>query len=378
MANSAQSSLLEEFIKANARTFKRMVLRYYPITDALLKQSFDKNTGNAIIWEEISRNETMTWTKEFITKYTKKLDWDVLSTNHKIVQTEGMIDFCKDYWRWNYLCSNTGLTFTKELIEKFESKLDFVELSQNPSAQFTEELLIKYGKKLSWKHIRLNPGIKWTRDMIDRVREGTGNEDIIPLYLTAAEGMAWSDKDLEEFKTHESAPMAWDNLSANDGLPWSMELYKKYQDFWYLNRMCKLRKFPWTEQFITKYADKLDWWELGGNPAVPFTEALIKKFEKKWTWQSTGRDEWALSGLSGNPSLPWSEKFIDTWITKWSSRTITLNPALPWSIEFINKYKDKLKLWMNDLHRNKGIWDKAIKPFLTENLIIKVMAKYFE
>nr|MDO8112760.1 hypothetical protein [Candidatus Sigynarchaeota archaeon] len=141
--------------------------------------------------------------------------------------------------------------------------------------------------------------------------------------------------------------------------------------------LCKNEAMEWTKEFIAKYAEKWDWREMSGNTSIPFTEALIKKYEKKWTWQSTGRDEWRLSGLSGNPSLPWSEKLIDAFMTKWAARTITQNTGLPWSIEFIKKYKDKLRLPMNELHTNKGIWDKAIKPLVDNEVIEKLFAKYF-
>jgi hypothetical protein len=388
MVDDSQFALLDSFVKDNKRMFKHMLCSYYPLTDAVLTKSFGKCSDGAIGWDELCKNETVNWTKEFITKYKNKIPWEDLSANPKVFagREAEMLELFKNEIRWNYLSSNPGVKFTKELIDKYADKIDFVELSQNPSVQWTEEILIKYGKKLSWKHIRLNPGVKWTLDMIDRVRKGTGNEDIIPLYFTEAEGMAWNEKDLDRDldKDHPERslwpgllPMAWDKLSVNEGLPWSEAFYNKYKDCLYLNRMSRLRKFPWTEAFIAKYAEKLDWWEISGNTAIPWTEALIKKYEKKWTWQSTGRDEWRLSGLSGNPALPWSEKLIDTWLAKWAPRTITRNPGLPWSIEFLGKYKDKLRIAMTELHTNKGFWDKAIKPLVNDEVIEKLFTKYY-
>ncbi len=404
MVDDSQFALLDSFVKDNKRVFKRMLCLYYPLTDAVITKDFGKCSDGAINWDELCKNEAMDWTKEFITKYKDKIDWDKLSANPKVFagREKEMIELFKDdvsggawnlQWRWFYLCQNRGIKFTKEMFDKYADRIDFEQLSQNPSVQWTEEILIKYGKKLSWKHIRLNPGVKWTMDMIDRVREGTGNEDIIPLYLTEAAGMAWSEKDLDrdldkDGRVLEAArsegslwpgliPMAWDKLSVNEGLPWSEAFYNKYKDCIYLNRMSKLRNFPWTEKFIAKYAEKFDWMDMSGNPALPFTEALIKKYEKKWIWKQTGRDEWYLTGLSGNPALPWSEKLIDAFITNWSARTITQNPALPWSIEFIKKYKDKLRLFMNDLHTNKGIWDKAIKPLVDDEVIHKLFTTYY-
>ncbi len=395
MVDDSQFALLDSFVKDNKRVFKRMLCLYYPLTDAVITKDFGKCSDGAINWDELCKNEAMDWTKEFITKYKAKIDWVNLSANPKVFagREKEMIELPKNDWRWSNLSSNTGIKFTKEMIDQYADKIDFVELSKNPSVQWTEEILIKYGKKLAWKHIRLNPGVKWTLDMIDRVRKGTGNEEIIPLYFTEAEGMAWSEKDLDrdldkDGRVLEAAksegslwpqliPMAWDKLSVNEGLPWSEAFYNKYKDCIYLNRMSRLRKFPWTEQFIAKYAEKLDWWEISGNTAIPWTEALIKKYEKKWTWQSTGRDEWRLSGLSGNPALPWSERLIDTWLAKWAARTITQNTGLPWSIEFIKKYKDKLRLFMNDLHTNKGIWDKAIKPLVDDEVIHKLFTTYY-
>ncbi len=378
MAADSHLTLLDEFVKDNRNVFSYMLQLYYPLTDAMLTKHFGKSSQGQIVWSHICANESMDWTKEFIDKYKKKdyISWTELSANPKVSagREKEMIELYKDSWRWMDLSTNKGIKFDMEIIDKYANKLKFVELSQNPSVQFTEELLIKYGKNWAWKHIRLNPGVKWTRDMIDRVREGTGNEDIIHIYLTAAPGMDWSPKNIDEVKDIEQ-PITWDNLSANDGLPWSMDLFKRYEKYWYIKRLCKLRKFPWTAEFIDKYADKWDWPEMSGNPALPFTEALIKKYENKWVW-SSGSAQW--TGMSGNPSLPWSsEKFIDDYLSKWNSRTITQNPGLPWSLDFIKRYRAKLRFSMSDMYTNKAIWDKAFKPIVTDEVIDNLFPKYY-
>lgn len=46
------------------------------------------------------------------------------------------------------------------------------------------------------------------------------------------------------------------------------------------------------------------------------------------------------------------------------------NPNLPWSLEFIQKHENRLNRL---LYANRGIWEKVLKPILTEEKVKEII-----
>jgi len=96
-------------------------------------------------------------------------------------------------------------------------------------------------------------------------------------------------------------------------------------------------RYPLSFKLIEKYKDKWDWnWILSWNEALPWSEELIEKYEDKWDW------DW----LSRNKGLPWSEELIEKYEDKWA-----------WKV----------------FHWNEVIWNKIFKPYVTDEIIERVM-----
>uniref|UniRef100_UPI004048D47B hypothetical protein n=1 Tax=Flavobacterium sp. TaxID=239 RepID=UPI004048D47B len=84
-------------------------------------------------------------------------------------------------------------------------------------------------------------------------------------------------------------------------------------------------------EFIEKYEDKWNWYNLSSNKSLPWSLELIEKYKDKWNWYS---------GLSSNKNLPWS-------------------------INLIHKYSDKFE-------SSEYLWN-TLKPYINEEMVIELL-----
>ena len=117
-------------------------------------------------------------------------------------------------------------------------------------------------------------------------------------------------------------------------------------------------ELSWTEAFLEKYQDKIDWQELSENRNVLWTIPMLHKFKYRINWDKlseyadedtliencieTFKEKWNWSKLSYNCSITNQllEKFADKW--DWESVIDGYNNKLFSSdsaIEFYERYK---------------------------------------
>lgn len=72
-----------KFAKQYANQFKKIILRWYPLTEEILDKYLGKSYDSQILWNKASQNENIKWTKKFIEKYKNNLVWDNISANKK-------------------------------------------------------------------------------------------------------------------------------------------------------------------------------------------------------------------------------------------------------------------------------------------------------
>lgn len=65
--------------------------------------------------------------------------------------------------------------------------------------------------------------------------------------------------------------------------------------------------YPFTENFIERNRNNLNWDFLSGNGKLPWSIPFIEKFYDSWDWE----------GLSGNEFLPWTDELIIQFADKW-------------------------------------------------------------
>jgi len=105
-------------------------------------------------------------------------------------------------------------------------------------------------------------------------------------------------------------------------------------------------EFPWSEQLLEKYRDKVDWNEVSDNGTILWTASMLEKFCNELDWNALSRsghrsiltaelferfkDRWDWSALSGNTDIEMTCELIDRFIVRWDWR------------ELIDRYDDKL------------------------------------
>ena len=90
-------------------------------------------------------------------------------------------------------------------------------------------------------------------------------------------------------------------------------------------------ELKWTEELLSKYADKVNWETISSNENVLWTESLIRRFANKLNWRDISRND-ALSLKSPEIIRP----FALYW--HWSEKT----RHTAWTPDFIEEMKDYL------------------------------------
>lgn len=103
---------------------------------------------------------------------------------------------------------------------------------------------------------------------------------------------------------------------------------------------------PWSENFISKYENFIDFDQLSWNQRVPWTVDLIEKYFERWDWD----------GLSANDNFPWSEETISKYadLFDWEA-IIFFNDNFPWSLSIAKKYRHKLVEMDYELLMGNGV-----------------------
>jgi hypothetical protein len=248
-----------------------------------------------------------------------------------------------DLFDWEYICENEAIQWNTDIIDEFVDDLlpvfteendpgyPITELSTNRSVPWSVELIDRYIDRWNWGDMVCNHILPHDMRIHYRYRLST-IEEYDPLEAeqweqrnnTHHEIDGWLDysflqMDIEEMAKHPElciqdpddivdGSVDWDILSSNEFLPWSEELISRFHDRW-------------------------NWWRLSSNDSVPWSEELLMRFANKWEWKA----------LSRNPSLPWTESFITRYGMYWNWYAMSENEGLPWSYDFLRKFSCFLK-----------------------------------
>ena len=89
--------------------------------------------------------------------------------------------------------------------------------------------------------------------------------------------------------------------------------------------------YPWTEEQLSKYSNKLDWKEISGNSNIKWTASMLEKFRHSIDWHQFSRcaDEEIL--------IP---EIVEKFENEWDWKELSDNSNL--TLELITKYADRL------------------------------------
>jgi hypothetical protein len=366
-----------------------------------------KNHSRLSISTLVTENN-ITWTKELLTKFKdvwdwrfvqanpfikidfdlidlnyEKLDWSVISFNHKLDWNRENIHKWKDHIVWDELCQNEGIFWTSELISEFSEFISFDYLSSNTNVDWSENLIEHYQGLLNWENLSGNPNLPWS----------------------------------EEFIAKYYSKFNWYNLSSNPNLPWNYKFLRKYES--------KLKWIPeyegqttsedyctwpcissnagilWDQKLLREFRNKLDFWIIAkvGKISPKLTVMFEGEFDKKvhigWLhhrhsdWSETERisaSGW--QNLTKNPNFILDADYLPFFYKKkvelshsngnlaWNGKIITQDARI---IEILKAKENSLtakdlidfefcysKFLINEHFINESIWINIVEPFITQ------------
>jgi len=353
---------IQQFGNNHPGFLRELISAYYSFTEEEIYKYRDW-----IKWRIGSGNLEIRWNSKMINHCQYYLTWELFSLNSTFRNTQLIEEFAQRLtWkafddgniRWSIAC-NMHIHWTEDLIERYIDRIDFSNLSVNSKVDWSEHLFEKYEDRLNWLNISGNNGIRWTLPMMEMCID----------YLN--------------LKGYDLL-----NLEFNSGMMSNLEIVEKYYGMFEPTWIFMNGRLPWhKENLLERWADKLDWDGLSQNQnllrdtlffeqnmehwmenngkrfsalsncvTLPWTYEFIERFQDLWNWNI----------LSYNPALPWSEEFIDQYADKWDWKGIYKNTGIPWTLDLIFKYNFSNQ---NVLFKNRSIWDKAIKPYIDDNLL---------
>jgi hypothetical protein len=151
---------------------------------------------------------------------------------------------------------------------------------------------------------------------------------------------------------------AWKNISANENLPWSLDLIEKYADKLDWKALCANRGITWDVEMIEKFKQRIDWdmlseTILGGKwTAQRGTKAnwdIFEKFERYWNWHELSKTECLIPDYI-------LEQFADNWDWK----ELITNRYIKWSYSHFEKFKRYIPLNDFEALKESALWISLI------------------
>lgn len=290
---------------------------------------------------------------------------EIVSTRYSFTITQ--LKKYKDWLDWNKISNNININWTAEILNEFKDLIDWVDLSINENAFNDISHLETFSDTIDWDgrddtsfdSIGSNEGVRWDLALIEKYESKLNFEK-----LSENRNVEWSEQLIDKYLPK------WDlvELGSNDSIPWTVELFDKYLDLSYLSYYpIKWNKSLLSFEFIEKYKDSLEWWDISGNSKLPWREKnLLEYWSDNIDWGAIARnealfindknffssnyDKWSadnfkeFSKLSANKYLPWSKEFIERYKIYWNWTDLCLNEGIPWDIELI-KFFSKYVEW---------------------------------
>lgn len=276
-------------------------------------QDFIVSIANEIDWEGITNGDYYEWSLDFLEKYKDFWDWKKISLYiYDIDFNESFFDRYAHKINWEFLSGNLFLKWDVEILIKYKDLIDWSGISENVYILSHPDLIseIKYDVNLDWEKLSFNNYRDWNSELIEKFKY-----DWDWSWLSSNTSIPWSYELIKEFLSY------WDieNLCYNSKVPWNKELIELVYNFVILNFnvndhpyyniikvLCSSKNMKWTNDFIYKYKDILDWNYLLRNdsfrindeidPLIPdntlqnliyredfvMTEEYIEKLKENW------------------------------------------------------------------------------------------------
>lgn len=321
------------------------------IEDSEIDIDFLENNKHYLNWSSISSDKNVIWSIELIRKFKTRLVWRS-KPNSQLDKT---------------LSNNPNLPWSIDFINEFIEEWDWVDLSCNKGVPWSIDLINEFKNRWAWGFLSSNESINWSEELIDALidkwRWHSGvDRNFNNKYFTGLSNntsLAWS----LSFITKYSEKLTWYNLSSNDSLPWSKELIEHFYERWNWESLSGNKAIHWSLEMVYRWKDRLSFYSLSHKTYLKLPIDFIRDNAIKFDWEG---DEYGFSGgLCDNPNLPWSEEFIEEFKDKFNWHRLSAQDFLPWSESFIDRYEDYF-CWGNLSYNSALPWS------------IKLIDKYFD
>ena len=378
-----QKDIIQFFIE-NPEFFFDLISTFYPLNQRLLND-YKSNW----YWENISCNENIKWDSNIIESIKANVDWSIFTTNPSAFKDLSLLDKFDHLIKWEEECyhgtiaNNKGITWNSELIDRYKEKIDFTQLSQSTHVEWSENLIKLYKDKWDFLELAMNNSFPWTISLFEKYLDTSMfsyfNVKINPRFISNV-----------SFIEKYSDFLDWTFIFANPELPWvQMDLLNRWKehiqwfgvarnpfffqndpDFFYKNLqhwkdlspnypkpISQNTALPWGITFIEKYQYLWDWKYISMNESIPWSKKLIDKFLNQLEW----------GGVSPCPLVDEEGNFVSEFGGLQYNHGLVTNESLPWSLDFINYYRKYIDF--ESLSENKGVWEKAFKPFVNDEIV---------
>jgi hypothetical protein len=277
------------------------------------------------------------------------------------------------------------------MVEKFP-ELFICQLSR--FYPFSPELLQKHIQRLNDWHLEVNFHI-WTNEITKKtmnqlkphlvwvIEEALCYVEDPTIFVKYAAGIS---KDQKSHRNNEflSKREIWWHLATNATI-WNYgEMINKFNDkqnfSWLYNAKLNLGK-----EFIVKYfpLNEYGFWLLAtNNYGIEWTDEMKeyinskvsgtdyeKKVEEAIKNYTSEEANW--KRISNNRYREWTEIFIKENRHQLQWKLLSGNPGLPFSIELLDTYAEYW--YLEELKSNKGLYDKALAPLLTDRIVDQLL-----
>ena len=136
-------------------------------------------------------------------------------------------------------------------------------------------------------------------------------------------------------------------------------------------------EFNWSETFLEKYQDKVDWNVISENMHIRWTVSMIQKFKNRINWDKFSealdeevltenvieafKDKWDWHTLSANSGVRLSHALLDKFADFWDWEKIINryydNVFENQGIEFYERYKERIPAAKV---QNSRLWDEIV------------------
>ncbi len=372
---------------------KQSIERFYPFTsDEMLEYEKFLDFGN------LSFNRNIAWSEYILREYSDKLCWTALTSNPSVPWDAKLVHTFENYINWQVAANCPHFPWTRELFFRYKDLLDWLNLYEMPVKLHQDDFRRFNSEQLS--HLIRFENIAWTMELIERY-EYDFNWDL----LGSNPGLPYSENFFKTFHEHFSYIQVlghpWlmhdENLAIMERIAYiEYNLLSQYKEYWteeFIERhaeqlnwdlLSSNQNLPWSKDFLLKYEDRWNWHEMSGNIKVPWTWELIEKYEEEWNWQVDDDPFISLMGtMSSNRALPWSRKFVERFghqlgfgsVEKLGEDDYALlfgissNRKIDWTLDFLLKYKDK---WELEALGNNGAVYSLIKSLVGEDKLLQI------